>query len=177
MRLRLARVASGTALAVLLAGCIPRPAPPPPPPPPPSREAPAPSPPAPLPAPPGADWRDAPISPGDWHYDGDGRSLAWFGPAGAPSFAARCDGGAVALTLAGATRGPLRVTTSFGARTLPAEVQGTNLVATLAPRDPLLDRMAFSRGRFMVEAPGASPLYVPAWPEFARVVEDCRGGA
>jgi hypothetical protein len=169
-------VVAATALAALLSGCIPPSVPPPAPPP--APEAPPPSPPPPPPAPPTADWRDAPISPGDWHYDGNGRSLAWFGPAaGAPSFAARCDGGAVALTLSGATEGPLRITTSFAARTVRAEAQGTSLVATVSPRDRLLDEMAFSCGRFMVEAPGAAPLYVPAWPEFARVVEDCRGGA
>jgi hypothetical protein len=35
--------------------------------------------------------------------------------------------------------------------------------------------MAFSRGRFMVEAQGMATLVLPAWPEPARVVEDCRG--
>jgi hypothetical protein len=60
---------------------------------------------------------------------------------------------------------------------VPAERQGTNAVAALSPRDTLLDWMAFSRGRFMVQSSGAPTLYVPAWPELARVVEDCRGGA
>lgn len=42
------------------------------------------------------------------------------------------------------------------------------------PRDPLLDAMAFSRGRFAVEVQGLPTLYVPSWPEVSRVVEDCR---
>jgi hypothetical protein len=35
--------------------------------------------------------------------------------------------------------------------------------------------MVFSRGRFTVEVPGAPMLVIPAWPEPARVIEDCRG--
>lgn len=45
----------------------------------------------------------------------------------------------------------------------------------LPASDPLLDQMAFSRGRFMVTAEGGASIVVPAWPEFARVVEECRG--
>jgi hypothetical protein len=162
------------AVAALLAGCVPRPAAPPPAPPP----SPPPPPPAPPPpAPPAADWRDAPLSPGDWRYDNDGRSLAYFGAPGAPSLALRCDDGRVALTRGGAPAAALTVTTTFGARTVRAEAQGSNAVATLAPNDPLLDQMAFSRGRIMVEGEGAPALLVPAWPELARVIEDCRGGA
>jgi hypothetical protein len=48
------------------------------------------------------------------------------------------------------------------------------LAVSLVTRDPLLDAIAFSRGRFMVEVPGTATLYLPAWPEVARVVEDCR---
>jgi hypothetical protein len=34
--------------------------------------------------------------------------------------------------------------------------------------------MAYSRGRIGVTVSGTSPLIVPAWPEVARLVEDCR---
>jgi hypothetical protein len=44
----------------------------------------------------------------------------------------------------------------------------------IAARDPVLDAMAFSRGRFAIEAAGLPTLYVPSWPEVGRVVEDCR---
>ena len=44
----------------------------------------------------------------------------------------------------------------------------------LAVRDPLLDAMAFSRGRFMLEVAGFPALYLPAWAEVGRVIEDCR---
>jgi hypothetical protein len=48
------------------------------------------------------------------------------------------------------------------------------LVGTIPARDPLLDAMAFSKGRFAVEVTGGAPLYVPAYPEVTRVIEDCR---
>jgi len=44
----------------------------------------------------------------------------------------------------------------------------------LSARDPLLDAIAFSRGRFALEAAGLETLYLPAWPELSRVIEDCR---
>ena len=44
----------------------------------------------------------------------------------------------------------------------------------LVSNDPLLDSLAFSRGRLGVTVAGSPSLVVPAWPEVARVVEDCR---
>lgn len=162
-------------LAALLAGCVPQP-PASPPAPPPAAPPPAPTPPPPPAEAPG-DWRDAPLSPGEWRYDNQGRSIAYYGPPAAPSLALRCDGGAVALTRSGGDGGQtLTITTTFGERTVRAETQGTSAVATLSAGDPLLDQIAFSRGRFMVQGGGGAPLFVPAWPELARVVEDCRGG-
>jgi hypothetical protein len=40
--------------------------------------------------------------------------------------------------------------------------------------DAALDWIAFSRGRFVVAATGMPLLVLPAWPEPARVIEDCR---
>ena len=48
------------------------------------------------------------------------------------------------------------------------------VVAALPARDPLLDAIAFSRGRFAVEVAGLQTLYLPSWPEITRVIEDCR---
>ena len=42
------------------------------------------------------------------------------------------------------------------------------VTADLAANDPLLDAIAFSRGRFVVSMPGMAALVVPAWPEAAR---------
>ena len=59
------------------------------------------------------------------------------------------------------------VATSFN----PATGQ---LSADLLATDPLLDAMAFSRGRIGFTVAGTPALVVPAWPEVARVIEDCR---
>jgi hypothetical protein len=47
--------------------------------------------------------------------------------------------------------------------------------APLPAADPLFDQMAFSRGRFTIAAEGLPMLVIPAWPEPARAIEDCRG--
>ena len=94
----------------------------------------------------------------------------------------RCDraAGRMNLARAGQATGPVpfTVTTTSLARTYsaaPVPDAAQPLVGVpLSPRDPLLDAMAFSRGRFMVEVPGLPTLYLPAWPEVARVIEDCR---
>ncbi len=48
------------------------------------------------------------------------------------------------------------------------------IAARVAANDPLLDAMAFSKGRFAVEVAGLPTLYVPSYPEVTRVIEDCR---
>jgi hypothetical protein len=92
----------------------------------------------------------------------------------------RCEvGGQVALERRGAapaTGGALTFRTSTTARTLQARSGPSGLTALLPASDPLLDAIVFSRGRFAVEAGMTMPpLVVPAWPEPARVLEDCRG--
>ena len=69
---------------------------------------------------------------------------------------------------------------------ISAETTARDLVATpiasahplvgvvLDARDPLLDAMAITRGRFALESEGEPGLYVPAWAEVTRVIEDCR---
>lgn len=164
---RIAAWLGAAGAAALVAGCAGKPAPAPAPV---VRQAPAP---APVPAPPGPAAQsepDLPLTPGDWTYAGEaGGSAAMFGVAGAPAFTLRCDPaqGRIALFVTGASQ-PLRLSTSFGQRILPA---GTMLAAA----DPLLDEIVFSRGRFTVEADGRAALILPTWPEPARVVEDCRG--
>ena len=44
----------------------------------------------------------------------------------------------------------------------------------ISARDPLLDAMAFSKGRFAALVSGGPGYYLPAWPEVTRVVEECR---
>ncbi|WP_158702939.1 hypothetical protein [Allosphingosinicella vermicomposti] len=169
-----------TGAALAAAACVPkpeapapRPAPPPVPPPPP---APAPPPAAPQ------NWADIPLTPGTWFYRDQGAtSAAMFGvPASEGQFTVRCDkaSGRIALEREGAATSPaLAIRTSFTVRSLPATVAQDPMprtAASLAAQDPLLDSMAFSRGRFSVEAAGLPMLILPAWPEVARTVEDCR---
>jgi hypothetical protein len=175
--LTLARFA---ALATLLAiaGCVGQPAPPKPTPRPIAAPRPAP---APV-VPPAADWRDWAVTPGDWVYRVDGRgSIALFGTPGADALLTlRCDRQTDMLYLSRAGQGsaPLMLRTSTLARSLAAQPTGAMppyVAVALTPRDALLDAMAFSRGRFLVEQAGMPTLVVPAWAEVGRVTEDCRG--
>ena len=72
---------------------------------------------------------------------------------------------------------PMTIRTTFSLRGLtsdPAASRPGWITVRLAARDPLLDAIAFSRGRFSVEVTGLTPLYLPSWPELSRVIEDCR---
>lgn len=167
-------------LPVLIVGaCVPK------------REAPVPQPrpqppvqtvpqPQPLPPPPpAADWRDRALSAGGWTYSASSEgSQATFGPAGQAAFLVRCDRARRQVSLGrqgAAGAGPMTMRSSTDARSLPTSIQAQYAWAVVPANDRLLDSLAFSRGRFTVEMPGAPALVIPAWPEPARVVEDCRG--
>ena len=166
-----------------VAACVPRtPAPPPPPQPQPQQPRPVrPAPPA--PPPPRADWRDVPVTPGLWVYrNREGTTQALFGPANSEAdLIVQCDRarGRIAFLVEGPRNAStMTIRTSFAARSLTATMQPgpvTYAAADLAASDPFLDGIAFSRGRFTVEVAGVPMLVLPAWPEPARVVEDCRG--
>ena len=66
------------------------------------------------------------------------------------------------------------MTKALPTRAGPAGGAGPSQVATLSARDPLLDAIGFSRGRFAVEVAGLPDLILPTWAETERVVEDCR---
>lgn len=109
-----------------------------------------------------------------------GRSVARFA---GNALVMQCDRNAGTITMLreGAANGPVPITvmTTSITRGLSGTPQSTParvIVVTLPARDPLLDAMAFSRGRFAIEAAGLAPLYVPSWPEVSRVIEDCRSG-
>lgn len=168
------------ALLGVLAGCVaPREAPPAPPQP---RPAPAP-PPAPPAPPPSDDWRDIPVTPGTWRYGAEpGGTIARFGAAGAPVLSVRCDLASRTVTIARegatvATSPVIDITTSAGRQNFRGQVVAGRaaVAASFAARDSFLDKMAFSRGRFIVVVTGMERLAVPSWAELSRVVEDCRG--
>lgn len=172
------------ASALAIAGCsetppvVPAPAP---------RPVPVPTPtPAPAPAPrpaPSADWRDWALTPGSWAYRQDARgSIALYGVAGGEAeLTLRCDTGRGRVVLSrkgeGVSALTLRTTSTLRQLAVQPVAAGASpwLAAELAPRDPALDAMGFSRGRFVVEGAGLPTLVVPAYAEILRVAEDCRG--
>lgn len=177
------------ALTFGLAACVPQSEPPSPAAPPPVQR-PAPPPAAPPPPPPAPEepqydtYLDAPQTPGTWTYaDETGETLALFGVAEEYRFIVRCDKSTKRIGLGFVGRyprtdeRPMQITTETVSRTLDAQTLRTNhllLTAELDPRDSLLDAMAITKGRFAVEVEDESTLYLPAWVEISRVIEDCR---
>lgn len=112
----------------------------------------------------------------------DGRSTASFvSPDGTVLAALACDRptARVRVTRRGeaATSVPMALTSTFGTRPLtsdPLQSAPGWVVAELHTNDPMLDSIAFSRGRFVLEVAGLETLYLPSWPEISRVIEDCR---
>jgi len=177
--LRTPLVLAAAAASVLLASCsdrriIPAPAPTP-------TSQPVPPPPAPPPPrpQPGSDWRDAPITQGNWRWGMEGnQSVARFANG---ALVLRCDLATrtVAFQREGTARSavPMTLLTTNGNRQLsatPLAGPPPVLSVSFAARDAALDAIAFSRGRFAVETAGMATLYVPSWPEVSRVIEDCR---
>jgi hypothetical protein len=130
-------------------------------------------------------WEDAPHSPGDWIYRRDARgSVALFGPGGGDArFIVRCDlsAGRIFLSrlggLAAGQTGSMEIRSTSGVKRFAARSNGDTpsyIAIELPPRDPHLDAMAFSRGRFLVSVKGIADLIIPNWPEMTRVIEDCR---
>lgn len=173
------------AAGMMISGCVPS-APQPTPAPTTPQPAPAPQQPAlPPPAPPAAvsNWLDAPQTPGDWSYRAaQGGGMALFGnPQTGALLTMRCNRAAGMVEIGRAGRATNQVTmqirTETAERTLaagPAQGNTPAIIAQVVAGDSLLDAMAFSRGRFAIDVPGTAPIYVPAWPEVTRVVEDCR---
>ena len=122
---------------------------------------------------------DVPATPGDWSY---ANGLARFGePASGTRLTLRCDraAGAIEIARAGEAVAALPMiiraeSMERGIDAVPSRSDPPSIVARVPARDPLLDAMAFSKGRFAVEVGGLETLYVPSWPEVTRVIEDCR---
>ncbi|WP_336986120.1 hypothetical protein [Altererythrobacter aquiaggeris] len=176
---------AGAILTVLtLACCVPPAKPPAPAPAPPSSARPA-QPPAatPLPTPALTSWMDMPATAGDWSYNAvDGGTIANFvTPSGVRQFSLGCMAASrrIILSRHGAQASSdvlMTVRTETADRTVTAQpANDTAAVSAAVPaQDPLIDAMAFSKGRFGIEVPGMATLYLPAWPEVTRVMEDCR---
>ena len=137
---------------------------------------------APPSASPAANWSDRAPAPGVWTYIRDGRgSIARFGQAGRDAlFTIRCEatGARIFVSRPGSTAARMTLRSTNGAKAydaLPTGSQPPYVAAEIPARDSQLDAMAFSRGRILIGLDGASDLILPIWPEFTRVVEDCRG--
>lgn len=174
------RLLAVSLVALAVAGCVGPPQAPQAPPAPAVR----PTPPRPTPAPPpplAVDWNDWPFTPGDWAYRRDDRgSIALFGAVGGDAaMTLRCDRARATLYLSvrgPATNATVRTTTVNRVLALQPTGGDASYAATaLSTSDTLLDAMAFSRGRFVVERSGQPPLVVPPYAEIGRVIEDCRG--
>lgn len=143
--------------------------------------------PPPLAAPPPlrltGDWNDWPFTPGNWTYRRDGRnSVAQFGAPGRnATLNFRCDAENRRVTVSREVSAPgtqMVIRTSTMTKTVSATASDAGpayLAAEIATTDPILDAMAFSRGRVLVEIEGQPPVILPTWAEIARIVEDCRG--
>lgn len=182
MKLIYAQLTGALAVTFALAACVPRtvaPSPTAAPSPRPVASAPAsPAPAAPAPA----AWIDNPRTPGDWTYGlVEGGTIARYANGGAPLFAVGCmtNSRRVLLMREGVSAvgtAAMTIRTETADRTLGTtrNQAGNAVSAALAAREPLLDAIALTRGRFAVEVPGTPTLYLPNWAEVARVVEDCR---
>ena len=131
------------------------------------------------------DFSTAPVSAGLWTYQTvpGGSTARFIDATGTARFAIECSKATRRITLArtSAIAAPsLFLWSSDASRVMAArfEPNAMRVSADLAARDPLLDAIAFSRGRIAVTlgaaGAGVDPLVMPAWPEAARTIEDCR---
>jgi len=130
---------------------------------------------------PAVDYNIAQAAPGSWSYlPVPGGSEARFTDASATiRLTIQCTKATRRVMISHTSAAPassMFVWTSSATRNLPAQfdAKGMRVTADLAANDPLLDAISFSRGRFVVSMPGTAALVMPAWPEAARAVEDCR---
>jgi hypothetical protein len=129
-----------------------------------------------------ADYSFSPVTPGAWTYRAvpGGSEATFIDTTNTARIVVGC-GTSIRLVMipriSAAPAATLSFWTSSATRDLPArfDVNSKRVITQLAARDPLLDAMIFSRGRFAVSMPGSPALVVPAGTEVAHVVEDCRG--
>ena len=107
-----------------------------------------------------------PLANGQWDYFATaGGSIAAYGN----HIQLRCDRATRTVTISRPNNAPaaLTIATDTSSRMLPPS-------GRLLANDPLLDAIAYSRGRFIVSGGAGPTVAVPSWPEAARSIEDCR---
>ena len=127
-------------------------------------------------------WTDWTMAAGEWVYRRDERgSIALYGAMGSDALVTlRCDKARARLFLSRTSDvgGTMTVRTSSTSKALAVQPTGGKLAfaaTEIAVGDPILDAMAFSRGRIALELAGVLNIAIPVWSEIGRVVEDCRG--
>jgi hypothetical protein len=118
---------------------------------------------------------------GDWIYASasDGSEAQFANATGSPQLWMHCTRATRRVSIAkpvSAAAPFLNLWTSALTRSVPASFNPAigRLTIELDANDALFDGIANSRGRFGIAAGTQPPLVVPAWPEAARVIEDCR---
>ena len=118
---------------------------------------------------------------GDWSYSAstDGGEARFTDARAVPQLFVHCSRATRRVTISKLAAGQaafLSIWTSSQQRTIASSFNPATgrLTGELAAADSLLDAMSSSRGRIAVSAGTEPSLVVPAWPEIARVVEDCR---
>ena len=127
------------------------------------------------------DFSYSPVSPGSWTYREitGGSDASFVDGTGTTRLVIACGKVTRLVTISKASAAPaasLSFWTSSASRSLGARFDQPSgrVIAQVGGTDPLLDALAFSRGRFAAMMPGSPALVLPAGPEIAHVVEDCR---
>jgi hypothetical protein len=119
--------------------------------------------------------------PGRWSFipNATGGDAVFADSAGRTQLTLRCSRATRRVTLSkpAATAVPaITIWTSSTRRNVATSFNPAtgSISAEIVATDPLLDAMAFSRGRFAINVANAPALVLPAWPEVSRVAEECR---
>ena len=133
-----------------------------------------------TPAPPPVDLDAVQVTAGSWSYRAiaGGSESNFIDSAGHVRLTVRCNRVSRIVSISRteiATPAPaLAVTTTYGLRNLTASFAQGTLTAAIAANDPLLDDIAFTRGKWAIAKAGEGALVVPSWADPTRVFEDCR---
>ena len=128
-----------------------------------------------------ADYSQHPALAGRWTYQAraGGSDARFLDASNFGRATLSCDKGTRRVTISrtsAVAASSLSIWTTDSSRAIPSafDQAGQRVYSTLAAQDALLDGIAFSRGRFVIGMAGGQPPILPAWPEAARVIEDCR---
>ena len=127
------------------------------------------------------DFSYSPVTPGSWVYRSiaGGSEASFVDGTGTTRMVLACGKITRLVTISRISAAPaasLTFWTSSLSRELGARFDQPSgrVIAQVGSMDSLLDALAFSRGRFASMMPGSPALVLPAEPEIAHVVEDCR---